>query len=131
MHESPNPPSDELIAQLSHAWLAAQTAGEAPPEWVADQQLDWLRLGNYTAMWRFVLRLCQDVADDDDDAIAQIGADPFWNVIQEWPDTALAEIEAETNPHPMLLRALSSVIAPTELVQQRMDEILARHEIGS
>jgi hypothetical protein len=130
MNESPNPPSDELIAQLSRAWLTAQIGDEAPPEWVEDQEVDWVRFGNYAAMWRFVLRLCQDVSDDDDDTIGMIGAGPFWSAIHEWPDAALTAIEAETDPHPTLLRALSGVIAPTEIVERRIDAILARHGQG-
>lgn len=130
MHESLKPPSDELIAQLSRAWLTAQTADEAPSDWVESQQDDWVRFGNYAAMWRFVLRLCQDVSDDDDDTIGMIGAGPFWSVIHEWPDAALTAIEAETDLHPTLLRALSGVVAPTDLAQQRIDAILARHGRG-
>jgi hypothetical protein len=130
MHEALNPPSDELIAQLSRAWLTAQIGDEAPPEWVGEQEDDWLRFGNYAAMWRLVLRLCQDVSDDDDNTIGMIGAGPFWSVIHEWPDAALTTIEAETDPHPTLLRALSIVTVPTEILEQRIDAILARHGLG-
>jgi len=130
MNESLKPPSDERIAQLSRAWLTAQTRDDAPPEWVVEQEDDWVRFGNYAAMWRFVLRLCQDVSDDDDNTIGMIGAGPFWSVIHEWPDAALTAIEAEAEPHPTLIRALSIVTTSTEIVEQRIDAILARHGRG-
>jgi len=78
-------------------------------------------------MSRFILRLCHDLPDSDDGAIERIGVDPLWVLVHEWPDATLAAIEVETEPHPTLLRALSIVIAPTELAQQRIDAIVARH----
>jgi len=81
-------------------------------------------------MWRFVLKLCEDVANDDSDMIGMIGAGPLHDVIDTWPDAALTSIEAEVDATPTLLRALSIVIAPTALAQQRIDAILARHGQG-
>ena len=127
MQESRKQPSDEMVAQLSKAWLTAYAAAEAPPEWVENQQLDWMRFGYFDALWRFVVQLCEDVSADDDEAIRQIAVDPLWNLIQEWPDAALAAIDAEADVHRKLIRALASVVAPTDLAQQQIAEIVDRH----
>lgn len=123
-------PNGKLIARLSEAWLAAEAADEASPEWVGDQQLDWISAGNFTGLWHFVLRLCKDVSDEDGETIAQIGVDPLFNLVHEWPDEALTAVEAKAASHPTLLRALASVMPPTDVVSRRIDEIIARHGGG-
>ena len=121
------PTSDADIEQASAAWLARRAAGDAPPEWVQDLQLDWVRFGDYEATWRFVLRLCKGVADDDRDTIGMIGADPLHDLIVTWPDAVLTSIEAEVVTNPTLLQALTTIVTQTQHIRGRIDTILARH----
>jgi hypothetical protein len=122
------PTSDADIEQASAVWLARRAAGDAPPEWVQDLQLDWVRLGDYEATWRFVLRLCKGAADDDRDTVEMIGADPLHDLIVNWPDAALTSIEAEVDANPTLLQALATIMTETQPIRRRIDAILARHD---
>jgi orotate phosphoribosyltransferase-like protein len=66
-------PNDADIARASAEWLACRAAGDAHADWVEDLTLDWLRFGNYKAMWRFVLKLCADVPKSDHETIGMVG----------------------------------------------------------
>jgi hypothetical protein len=126
----PEPPNDERISRLARAWLTATMASEQPPDWVEDETLGWRGRGDFGSLWRFVLRLCDDVADDDTEAIEQIGVDPLWTLVNYWPDAALAAIEEEADTQPKLLGALSIVIPPSHVAGSRIEAILAQHGQG-
>lgn len=83
--------------------------------------------GDYEAMWRFVLKLCEDVAHDDSELIAMIGVDPLNGMIITWPDEALALIEAEVATNSTLREALSIVLTDSPTVRDRIDAILGGH----
>ena len=121
------PPSDSDIERASATWLACQAVGDAPDDWVEHLEEDWRRDGDYAAMWRFVLKLCQDVADDDSETIGMIGAGPLHDTIHTWPDKALKSIEAAVNGNPKLLQALAIILPHTQSIGERIDAILARH----
>jgi hypothetical protein len=123
----PIPPSDERVAKLSRAWLDSNPADGGPPYWVQGEQLDWVGRGDFESYWRFVLRLSEDVADDDTETIEQIGVDPLWTLVNYWPDAALDSIEGEAGTHSKLLQALAMVIPPTDVAGMRIDAILAAH----
>ena len=99
-----DPFSEQDIEQVSAAWLASQATEEPPDGWVERWQTRRCVDGDYMVMWRFVLKLCQEVAADDSDTIGMIAADPLWCVIDNWPDRALTSIEAEVETNPRLLR---------------------------
>jgi hypothetical protein len=119
------PPSDPDIDRASSAWLAYQATEDEQYDWVIELQDDWLIHGDYDSMWRFLLKVCTDVAKDDDDTIGMIGAGPLYDMIHTWPDEALASIEAEASQNPTLLRALSIVITSVPAVRDQIDAILA------
>lgn len=121
------PASDRDIERVSASWLASQAADEAPDDWVEQWQTKRCVDGDYMAMWRFVLRLCVDVSDDDSETIEMIGVDPLNGMIITWPDTALTLIEAEVVTNSTLLEALSIVLTDSPIVRDRIDAILARH----
>lgn len=115
------------------AWLAYQKAwntnqSEAEQhDWVIEQQDDWLLHGDYNSMWRFIVKVCEDVASDDEDMIGMIGAAPLENMIVTWPDTALGLVEVEVGRNPTMLRALAGVWTQGLPIRERLDAILARH----
>jgi hypothetical protein len=120
-------PSDSDIARASTAWLAYQATEDEQYDWVIEQQDDWLLRGDYDSMWRFILKLCEDVASDDDDIIGMIGAGPLENMIVTWPDTALRLVAAEVGRNPTMLQALAGVWTQGLPIRERLDAILARH----
>ncbi|HWY89934.1 MAG TPA: hypothetical protein VNY31_04620 [Solirubrobacteraceae bacterium] len=120
-------PSDSDIARASTAWFAYQATEDEQYDWVIDLQNDWRENGNYEAMWRFLLKLCMDVANDDDDMIGMIGAAPLEDMIVTWPDTALRLVEAEVEKNPTMLRALAGTWTQGLPIRGRLDAILARH----
>jgi hypothetical protein len=118
--------SDSDIRQVSAAWLAARSADDPVDDWVEDWQDRRGIRGDYMAMWRFVLRLCDDVQDGDSDTIGMIGVDPLWSMVNRWPDETFSLLEGEVAKNPTLLEALSSVITDDPAVRDRLDAILAR-----
>jgi hypothetical protein len=120
------PVSNSDIRQVSAAWLAARSADEPVDDWVIDWQDRRGIRGDYMAMWRFVLKLCEDVRGDDSETIGMIGVDPLWSMIYRWPDETLALIETEAPKNPTLLKALSIVLTDEQSVRDRIDAILAR-----
>jgi hypothetical protein len=123
----PARPSDLDIERASAAWLAYQATQEEQYDWVVERQDDWLIHGDYDSMWRFLLKLCMDVANDDDDTIGMIGAGPLENMIVTWPDTALRLVTAEVGRNPTMLQALAGVWTQGLPIRGRLDAILARH----
>jgi hypothetical protein len=120
-------PSDSDIVRASAAWFAYQATEDEQYDWVIDLQNDWRENGNYEAMWRFLLRLCMDVANDDEDMIGMIGAAPLEEMIVTWPDTALRLVEAEVQKNSTMLRALAGAWTQGLPIRGRLDAILARH----
>ncbi|HEV3322343.1 MAG TPA: hypothetical protein VG147_09160 [Solirubrobacteraceae bacterium] len=120
------PVSDSDIQQVSAAWLAARSADESVDDWVEDWQDERRIQGDYMAMWRFVLRLCDDVQDNDSDTIGMIGVDPLWSMVNRWPDVTFTLLEGDAAKNLILLKALSSVITDDPAVRDRLDAILAR-----
>jgi hypothetical protein len=118
-------PDDEEIVRVSKAWLALQATKDPQYEWSVDAKEQWREAGNYSAMSRYVLQLCRDVAPDDDDAIGMIGASPLEDLIEEWSDDALSLVEREVDTNPVILQALTFVWARVPTVRQRVDAILA------
>jgi hypothetical protein len=120
-------PNDLDIAQASTAWFAYQATEDEQYDWVINLQNQWRENGNYEAMWRFILKLCKDVANDDDDMIGMIGAAPLEDMIVSWTDTALSMIEVEVEKNPTMLRALAGTWTQGLPIRERLDAILARH----
>jgi hypothetical protein len=118
-------PTDSDIARASAAWFAYQATEAEKYDWVRDLQDRWREDGNYEAMWRFVLELCKDVANDDDDMIGMIGAAPLEDMIVSWTDTALRLVEAEVKKNPTMLRALAGTWTQGLPIRERIDAILA------
>jgi hypothetical protein len=121
------PVSESDIQRVSAAWLAFQSADDSPEDWVEDWQDKRRSQGDYMAMWRFVLRLCEDVRGDDSETIEMIGVDPLWSMIYRWPNETLTLIEAEVPRNPTLLKALQIILTDESSVRERIDAILARH----
>lgn len=130
MMSDAEPVSERDIEQVSASWLASQAADNPPEDWVESWQGERRMGGDYTAMWRFVLKLCEDVADDDSDMIGMIGVDPLNSMIITWPDKALTLIEAEVATNPTLHEALAIVLTTEQPVRDRIDRILERDEQG-
>ena len=120
------PVSERDIEQVSAAWLATQAAGGFSDDWVERWQTRQCMDDNYMAMWRFVLKLCEGVADDSE-IIGMIGAGPLWSMVNRWPDTAVGLIEAEVPTNPTLLKALSIILTDEPSARNRIDAILVRH----
>jgi hypothetical protein len=120
-------PSDADIARASDEWFACQSAGD-PADWVEDLTLDWLRFGNYKAMWRFVLKLCADVPASDRKTIGMVGVGPLYDMVAWWPESTLTLIETEGHTNATLQRALRAVITSKQPVRERIDAIVARYE---
>lgn len=120
-------PSDEEVARVSEAWLALQATKESQYDWSVDAKETWREAGDYSAMLRLVLQLCRDVALDDDERIGMIGVSPLEDLIEEWPDAALALVEKEVESNPVLLQALKFVWTRQPAVRDRIDAILAAH----
>ena len=119
------PASEQDIERVSPAWLASRAADEALADWVENWQDTRCFRGDYMSMWRFVLKLCEDVVPDDSETIGMIGVDPLWSMIYRWADETLTLLEAETGKNPTLLEALSVVITDDPAVRDRIDAILA------
>jgi hypothetical protein len=119
--------SGERVAELSGAWLDSNPADGGSPYWVQGEHLDWVGRGDFESYWRFVLRLSEDVADDDTETSEQIGVDPLWTLVNYWPDAALESIEVEAGTQYKLLQALAVVIPPSDVTGMRIDAILAAH----
>jgi hypothetical protein len=117
-------PSDEEVARVSEAWLALLATKDSKYDWSVDAKEAWREAGDYSAMSRYVLRLCRDVAPDDGERIGMIGASPLEDLIDAWPDTALSLVEGEVDDNPVLLQALKSVWTRQPTVQERIDAIL-------
>jgi hypothetical protein len=115
------------VEQVSASWLASQAAGDSPEGWVESWQSRWYRPDDYMAMWRFVLKLCEDVASDDSKAISMIGVDPLNSMMIRWEDETLMLIEAEVASNPTLLKATSILLTTSDAVEDRLDAILARY----
>jgi hypothetical protein len=64
--ESPN---EREIERVSASWLASQEAGDPPDSWVESWQDDRCMADEYMAMWRFVLKRCENVTADNDETI--------------------------------------------------------------
>jgi hypothetical protein len=120
------PVSESDIQRVSAAWLASRSADESLDEWVIEWQDERLWQGDYVAMWRFVLRLCEGVRDDDSEIIGMIAADPLWSMIYRWPDETLTLIEAEVPKNLTLLKALPIILTDEPSVRERLDAIIAR-----
>lgn len=120
-------PDDADIARASAAWLAYQATEDEQYEWAINVQDRWLIEGAYEAMWRFLLLVCADVEDDEDEIIEMIGAGPLENMIVTWPDAALRLVEAEVETNPTMLRALASTWTQGLPIRERIDRILAHH----
>jgi hypothetical protein len=120
------PASESEIEQVSASWLASQEAGDAPDGWVENWQDERYMSGDCIDIWRFVLKLCEDVAADDGEMIGMIGAGPLWAMFYRWPDRALALIEAEATTNQTLLKALSIVLTDSPAVRDRINAILGR-----
>jgi hypothetical protein len=118
-------PDESEIAQASGSWLASQRAGEAPDDWVESWQDERRIADDYMAMWRFVLKLCDDVDREDDETIGMIGAGPLWGMCDRWPERTLTLIEAE-GVNPTLVKALAIVVTSDPAVYDRIDGILGR-----
>ncbi len=119
-------PTDSDIARASTTWFAYQATEDEQYDWVIDLQNKWRENGDYEAMWRFLLKLCMDVANDDYDMIGMIGAAPLEDMIVTWPDTALRLVEAEVEKNPTMLRALAGTWTQGLPIRGRIDAILAR-----
>lgn len=115
------------VEQVSAAWLATQAADDPPEAWVHHWETKLAMRGDYMAMWRFVLKLCEDVAGDDSEAIVMIGVDPLTTMMIQWEETTLTLIEAEVVRNPTLLKAVAVLLASSDAVWDRLDAILARH----
>ncbi len=122
-----DPASEYDIEQVSGAWLASRAVGSATDDWVENWQVRREMSGDYTAIWRFVVKLCENVASNDSETIGLIGAGPLWDMIYTWPDKALSLIEAEVATNRTLVEALSIIVTDESLVRERIDAILARH----
>jgi hypothetical protein len=116
------------IAGAAAAWLRCQGAEEDPPEWVEDLTLDWTRFDEYAPMWRFVLKLCADVEDDELQVIRMIGVGPLYDMVRVWPERTLTSIEAQAETNATVVQALWSVITSDDAVRKRIDAILDRDE---
>jgi hypothetical protein len=123
------PVSDRDIDRVSAAWLASQAGDEHSKDLVESWQDTRFIGDDYEAMWRFVLKLCEDVEPDDTETIGAIGVDPLWGMVNRWPDTTLRLAEAEAATNPTLVQALAIVLTSEQSVRNRMDAILARHGI--
>jgi hypothetical protein len=122
-------PSDSDIARVSAAWLAYQATEDEQYDWVMDVQSKWQRYDDHDSMWRFLLKLCVDVPNDDDDLIGMIGAGPLEEMIVTWTETALALVETEVETNPTMLRALAGVWTQGLPIRERLDTILARNGV--
>jgi hypothetical protein len=118
--------SESDIQRVSAAWLASQSADDSPDHWVIDWQEYRRGQGDYMTMWRFVLRLCEDVGGGDSETIEMIGVDPLWFMIHTWPDETLTLIEAEVPKNPTLLKALPIILTDEPSVRERLDAIISR-----
>lgn len=125
MTRDAEPVSESDIQRVSAAWLASQSADE-PDHCVIDWQDERRSQDDYMTMWRFVLRLCEDVRGDDSETIGMIGADPLWSMIYRWPDEILTLLEAEVSKNPTLRKALPIILTDEPSVRERLDAIIAR-----
>ena len=96
--------------------------------WVNDLEDRWRRDNDYAAMWRYVLKLCDDVAVDDTHTIGMIGAGPLENLVVRWPDEALPAIDIEVANNRVLLEALATTWTQGLAIRDRIDAILERHD---
>jgi hypothetical protein len=118
-------PDDQEITRVSEAWLLLQVTKDAQYDWSVDAKEAWREAGDYSAMSRYVLQLCRDVAPDDGASIGMIGASPLEDLIEAWPDTGLSFVERNIESNPVLLQALKSVWTRQTAVRERIDAILA------
>ena len=121
-------PDDQEIARVSEAWLLLQATKDTQYDWSVDSKEAWREAGDYSAMSRYVLQLCRDVAPDDGESIGMIGASPLEDLIEIWPDAGLSFVERNIDSNPALLQALKSVWARQPAVRERIDAILATHD---
>ena len=122
-----SPPDGQEITRVSEAWLLLQATKDAQYDWSVDLKEAWREAGDYSAMSRYVLQLCRDVAPDDGESIGMIGASPLEDLIETWPDMGLLLVENNVESNPVLLQALKSVWARQPAVRERIDAILAAH----
>ena len=120
-------PSDEEVARISQAWLALLATRDSQYEWSVDAKETWREADDYSAMSRYVLQLCRDIAQDDGERIGMIGASPLEDLIDAWPDAAVSLVEREVENNPVLLQALKFVWTRQPAIQERIDAILAAH----
>jgi hypothetical protein len=117
---------DPVVARAASVWLERQTHGEAH-DWIEELTQDWMYSGERTAMWQFVLELCATAPSDNSDVIDMIGVGPLYDIISQWPESALSLIDGEVDHNPTLLQALGAVITSTPSVRGRIDAMLVRN----
>lgn len=120
-------PDLNLVERAAGDWLSARAADIPPSEWVHDLQIEWLTTGQFDALWKFILRLCERVDPKHKSIVALIGADPLFELFLEFPDRAIEAIESVGDEQPTLIEALSIVDAETDETQSRIDAIVARY----
>jgi hypothetical protein len=120
---------DAEIARVSDGWLRYQAGEDATYEWALFEQDEWFTDRDYSAMERFVRRLCRDVEAGDEHGIGMIGAGPLEDLIVAFPERALDFVEAEGEVNPIVLQALAGVwLHDDSAVRARIDAILARKQ---
>jgi hypothetical protein len=118
---------DTKMAQVAHDWVAYQHTELPQYVWAVDEKDIWFYEGNdWSTMERFVRAVCAVAASDESHVVGMIGASLLEDLIDAYPERAIAFFDAEVENNNVLAEALGSVWCDQPDLRTRIDEIRRR-----
>lgn len=118
---------DTKMAQVARDWVAYQGTKLPRYAWAVDEKDIWFYQENdWATMVRFVRGVCAVATSDESDVVGMIGASLLEDLINAYPEKAIAFLDAEANGTDVLAEALGHVWCDQSELRTRIDEIRSR-----
>jgi hypothetical protein len=118
---------DAKIRQVAHDWVAYQRTKLPQFAWAVDEKDIWFYEENdWLTMERFVRAVCASVISGEPHVVGMIGASLLEDVIQAYPQQAIAFLDAEVEDNHILGEALGYVWCDQPELRARIDQIRSR-----
>lgn len=119
---------DAKIAQVAGGWVEYQRTKSPLHAWAVDEKDIWFYEDeSWSTMERFIRAACAAATNEETDVIGMIGASLLEDLIDAYPERAMAFLDGEVESSDVLAEALGYVRS-SEGIRSRIEEILRRLE---